>query len=344
MPNQIHTEEPMTKSTTDSLREPILEVKNLRVNFSTSDGTLYAVDDISYNVYPGEVLGLVGESGSGKSVNVLTMAQLLNSNKMTTSGEALYRGQNLLKMSQVEIAKLLGPEIGFVFQNPLSSLNPVMKIGLQIAEGPIHHGIITKKEAKDYVVDLLNKVGINDPDRRYNDYPHQFSGGMRQRVMIAIAMACNPKLLICDEPTTALDVTVERQILDLLQELKDKHNLAIILITHNLNLAMNYSNRVAVMFGGKIMEIGSSYHLLSNPMHAYTKGLFGANLEIGKKGKTLDTLRDAGGILEQLPEGSLVLSAGKENDYFDRDNLLNVEGEPGHFYNTLYNKEASSEL
>lgn len=313
---------------------PLLQVRNLKVNFTNPEGTILAVDGISYDLMPGKVLSIVGESGSGKSVNVLTMTHLIDTAGMHTSGEVLFEGKDLISMSENEINLLRGPEIGFVFQNPLSSLNPLMKVGPQIAEGPIHHGIISKAGAKEYVIDLLNKVGIKNAAHRYHDYPHQFSGGMRQRVMIAIALACRPKLLICDEPTTALDVTVERQILDLLMELKASLGIAIILITHNLTLAMNYADEVAVMFAGQIMEKGSSYHIMSNPKHPYTRGLFAANLEIGRKDSYLDTSREEDGELKGLPQGSLVIPHGEE--IRDRGHMLEVEGEPQHLYNELY--------
>lgn len=317
--------------------QTLLEVKDLSVQFNSSEGTILAVDGISYEVKQGEVLGIVGESGSGKTVNALTITHLIEAAGMQVSGEALFEGRDLISMSEEDINTLRGPEIGFVFQNPLSSLNPVMKIGQQIAEGPIHHGIITKNEAKDYVINLLNQVGIKDAEQRYNDYPHQFSGGMRQRVMIAIALACQPKLLICDEPTTALDVTVERQILDLLSELKDRLGISIVMITHNLSLAMNYCDRIAVMFSGQIMEMGSSYHILSNPQHSYTLGLFGANLEIGKKGTDLLTIRDEHGDVDGLPESTLIVPHGE--DIPKRGSMHEVAGEEGHVYNTLYKDE-----
>lgn len=322
-------------------KQKILSIEDMHVSFVNPEGVILAVDGISFDLYEGEVLGIVGESGSGKSVTALTMTHLIESSGMEVQGKAIFDGKDLLAMEEEEINPLRGPEISFVFQNPMSSLNPVMKIGHQIAEGPLNHGLISKKEAKEYAVDLMNKVGIKDAERRYHDYPHQFSGGMRQRVMIAIAIACKPKLLICDEPTTALDVTVERQILDLLMELKDSLGISIIMITHNLSLAMNYCDRIAVMLSGQIMEIGSAFHILSHPMHPYTRGLFGANLEIGKGKRHLDSMRELGGQMEDLPEGSLIIPHGV--DIPKRGEMIQVEADKDHWYNTLYSKEFQEE-
>jgi oligopeptide transport system ATP-binding protein len=313
---------------------PILEVKDLQISFQTNKGTLYAVDKLSYTLGEGEVLGIVGESGSGKTVNATSMIGLLQGKGMEIKGSAKFFDEDLLSLLPRQLARLRGKDIGFVFQNPLSSLNPVMTVGKQIAEGAVHHGVIPKSKAKEYAINWLNKVGIYNAETRYKDYPHQFSGGMRQRVMIAIAMACKPKLLICDEPTTALDVTVERQILDLLKEMQAEYKLSIIMITHNLSIALDFSDDLLVMYGGKAMEYGSAYDLASNPQHPYTKGLFAANLEVGKKGQAIGGIREVGSDLEVMEDGSYIVAHGEK--YQERGQLR--EHQPGHLYNNLYLK------
>jgi oligopeptide transport system ATP-binding protein len=258
---------------------PILDIQNLQVSFRTENGLLRAVDNLNLVLRPGEVLGIVGESGSGKSVSMLSVAGLIKKEGRVTTGKALFQGRDLLGLNADGMAKILGKEIGFVFQNPMSSLNPTLRIGPQVAEGMIHHGIAGRSEVKDRVVDLLDQVGIREPARRYHAYPHELSGGMRQRVLIAMALSCNPKLLIADEPTTALDVTVEKQILDLMMRMKDKLGLSIVLITHNLPVALHTCDRVLVLYAGKAMEQGSVLQIASRPAHPYTKALFASHLD-----------------------------------------------------------------
>jgi peptide/nickel transport system ATP-binding protein/oligopeptide transport system ATP-binding protein len=283
--------------------EPVLDVRDLRVAFKVEAGTLKAVDGLSLSLRPGEVLGIVGESGSGKSVSMLSLAGLIKAEKRETTGTARFLGKDLLDMGMDELSKVRGRQMGFVFQNPMSSLNPTMKIGPQIAEGMLHHGVAKRSDVKDKVVALLDKVGIREPAKRYSAYPHELSGGMRQRVMIAMALSCEPKLLIADEPTTALDVTVEKQILELMMKMKEEMGLSIIMITHNLPVALNYCDRILVMYAGKVMETGTALQLVTQPAHPYTAALFNSNLDIGKRGTRVEPIKGNIPPLTQLPTG-----------------------------------------
>lgn len=238
----------------------LLEVKDLRISFNTYSGEVQAVRGVSFDLEEGETLAIVGESGSGKSVTTSAIMGLLpKPQAIIKSGQILFQGEDLLKKSEKEMQKIRGKEISMVFQDPLSSLNPTMKIGNQIMEGLIKHQHMSRREAKEKAIELLDKVGIPYPEIRVNQYPHQFSGGMRQRVVIAIALACNPKILIADEPTTALDVTIQAQILDLMKEIQRETKTSIIFITHDLGVVANVADRVAVMYAGKIVEIGRAH-------------------------------------------------------------------------------------
>ena len=254
---------------------PLLQVRGLQTYFHTEAGVAKAVDGVSFDIMPGEVLGLVGESGSGKSVTALSILRLIpDPPGKIVGGSILYKGQDLLKLSWEGIRKVRGNEISMIFQEPMTSLNPVFTIGMQIKEVILQHNRVSDKEAFDRAVKMLELVGIPGAGSRMNDYPHQFSGGMRQRVMIAIALACDPALLIADEPTTALDVTIQAQILELMLKVKDERkDAAILLITHNLAVVAETCHRVMVMYGGKIQEIAPVRELFKNPMHPYTKGL-----------------------------------------------------------------------
>ncbi len=234
-----------------------------------------AVDDVSFDIFEGEVLGIVGESGSGKSVTAYSLTRLVpDPPGKIVAGEVLFRGVDTLKLSYEEMKKYRGYEIAMIFQEPMTSLNPVMKIGEQITEVILTHEKISNEEAEKKAVDMLEAVGISDAEKRMKDYPHQFSGGMRQRVMIAMALACNPSLLIADEPTTALDVTIQAQILELMVEIKKKRDdAAIVLITHNLGIVAEMCDRVIVMYGGKIQEVGDVFSIFNDPKHPYTRGL-----------------------------------------------------------------------
>ncbi|WP_303969087.1 ABC transporter ATP-binding protein [Sporosarcina ureae] len=252
----------------------LLEVKNLKVNFSTYGGEVKAVRDVSFHINESEILAIVGESGSGKSVTVQTIMGLLPKKvSKIKSGTIHYKGKDLLKLKRSELRKLKGSKISMVFQDPMTSLNPTMRIGTQIAEGLIIHHNLSKREAKIQALEMIKLVGIPNPEQRYNQYPHEFSGGMRQRVMIAIALACKPELLIADEPTTALDVTIQAQVLNLMIDLKDKMNTSIILITHDLGVVAETAERVAVMYAGVIVETGTVNQIFKEPKHPYTWGL-----------------------------------------------------------------------
>ncbi len=310
----------------------LLEVKDHSVSFSNHEEMLQAVERMNYTVSQGQVLGIVGESGSGKTVQVMSMVGLLQTEGMCVEGEALWGGRNLIDMDAQELCGIRGREIGFIFQNPMSCLNPVTPIGKQISEAPIQHGLVHKGDGRLFSLDLLRKVGI--PENRIDDYPHQFSGGERQRIMIAIAISCNPKLLICDEPTTALDVTVERKILDLLLQLRDERDLGIIMVTHNLSIAMDLCDDLVVMFAGNTMEKGTAYDLAKAPRHPYTKGLFGANLEIGRRGQPIGTIHGSGTELAWMPEGCPTRPLG--TPLVSESRLIEVADQPGHWVNSLY--------
>jgi peptide/nickel transport system ATP-binding protein/oligopeptide transport system ATP-binding protein len=266
---------------------PLLEVHNLTVAFDTPSGTVHAVNDVSYSLEDGETLGIVGESGSGKSVHALSMVGLIATPPgRIVRGEVIFNGRNLLALSQRELLDLRGKEIGFVFQDPMTSLNPVLTIERQIAEPLKRHFGMSTSQARARVVELLELVGIHDAGRRARQYPHEFSGGMRQRVMIAIGISCNPKLLIADEATTALDVTVQAQILDLVRDLKRKIGTTVIWITHDMGVVAGLADTVQVMYGGRIMERGPVRAVFHDPRSAYTWGLLKSLPHGGKRGVT----------------------------------------------------------
>ena len=254
--------------------EKVLQVDDLRTEFHTLGGVVRAVNGVSFHLNRGEVLGVVGESGCGKSVSMMSLLQLIpNPPGRIVDGTALLGDRDLLAMSQSEIREVRSVEVGMIFQDPMTSLNPVLTIGTQIAEPLVEHKDMSWGEALDRSVELLDKVGIPDAGERINDYPHQFSGGMRQRVMIAIALACSPPILIADEPTTALDVTIQAQILELLNDLRNSEGMGMILITHDLGVIARLADRVAVMYAGQIVETGSAQDVYANPSHPYTQGL-----------------------------------------------------------------------
>jgi peptide/nickel transport system ATP-binding protein len=257
------------------LTEPLLEVRDLSIRFDTDDGTVHAVDGMSLELAPRQVLGIVGESGCGKSVTALSVLGLLPKTA-TVTGSARFEGAELLGAPRSRLRKIRGREISFVFQEPMTSLNPVLRVGNQIDEVLREHMDLSRAEARQRAVELLDLVHIPDPKRRVEEYPHQLSGGMRQRVMIAIALACDPKILIADEPTTALDVTIQAGILDLLRELRERLGTAIILITHNLGVVADLADRVVVMYAGRKAEEAPVGELFAHPQHPYTIGLLGA--------------------------------------------------------------------
>ena len=255
---------------------PLLEVRDLRVAFRTEEGLVRAVDGVSLSVAPGEVVGIVGESGSGKTVSMLAVMRLIRDPNAVIEGHVFHRGRDLLQLSQNEIRSVRGAEIAMVFQDPMTSLTPVYTVGWQIAEQLRAHERLSKKQARARTVELLAEVGIPNPERRADDFPHQFSGGMRQRVMIAMALSCNPSLLIADEPTTALDVTIQAQILELMKRLQRDHGSSILLITHDMGAVADIAERVVVMYAGRIVEEGPRAAVFRDPQHPYTWGLLGS--------------------------------------------------------------------
>ena len=262
---------------------PRLSVENLRSYFFTRTGLVKAVDDVSFSIDSAETLALVGESGCGKSMTALSLLRLLPEPGRIVGGEIRLDGKDLLRLPQIEMRRIRGNQISMIFQEPMTSLNPVLKIGEQIAEVLRLHEGVSPRQALDQTEKLLEQVGISDPGRRLGDYPHQLSGGQRQRVMIAMALACNPQLLIADEPTTALDVTVQAQIMDLLVKLKNERQMATLLITHDLGIVASNADRVAVMYAGQIVEVASVPQLFANPLHPYTQGLIKCIPRLGEK-------------------------------------------------------------
>ena len=283
----------------------LLEVNDLATYFFTQDGVVKAVDHISYDLEEGEVLGVVGESGCGKSVHALSIMRLVpNPPGRTVSGEVVFEGEDLLKMDDAEMRNIRGNRIAMVFQEPMTSLNPVLTIGRQLTETLELHQNMSTQEARERAAELLATVGIPDAERRLVDYPHQFSGGMRQRVMIAMALSCNPRLIIADEPTTALDVTIQAQILELMQQLAQDFGTAMIIITHNLGVVARYADNVNVMYAGKIIETGTAEEIYHNPRHPYTLALLNSvpRLDANERIR-LDAIEGLPPDLVNLPEG-----------------------------------------
>ena len=282
----------------------ILEVKDLSVSFDTFGGEVKAIRGVNFHLDEKETLAIVGESGSGKSVTAQSVMQLISMPPgRFVDGSITFNGEELIQKSDKQMEGIRGKDISMIFQDPMTSLNPTMTIGKQIAEGLIKHQNMSKKEAHNRGVELLKLVGIPNPEVRINQYPHQYSGGMRQRGMIAIALACNPKVLIADEPTTALDVTIQAQILDLMRSLQERTGTAIILITHDLGVVANAAHRVAVMYGGKIVETGTVDEIFYNPKHPYTWGLLGSMPKMDNKGKELQAIPGSPPDLKDPPKG-----------------------------------------
>ncbi len=285
--------------------EKLLDVKDLTVEFNLLSGNLRAVDEVSFSVGEGETFGVVGESGSGKSVTALTLMKLLPFPiARIITGEVFFKGKDVLKMSDEEVRNLRGNRIAMIFQDPMTSLNPVLTVGFQLTEAIKTHNRVTQKEAEERAVELLSQVGISHPRTRLADYPHQFSGGMRQRVMIAMALSCNPDFLIADEPTTALDVTVEAQILDLLMELKEEYRTTVMLITHNLGIVAKTASSILVMYAGRTYEYGPVDEIFYYPLHPYTQGLLNSLTRIDerKEGK-LKPIPGTPPSMVRLPSG-----------------------------------------
>ncbi|GLO67921.1 ABC transporter ATP-binding protein [Oceanobacillus kimchii] len=281
----------------------ILEVKDLNISFHTFAGEVQAIRGVNFELNEGETLAIVGESGSGKSVTTKSIMKLLTSNAEIKSGEINFNNQNLISASEKEMQKIRGKDISMIFQDPMTSLNPTMTIGKQIMEPLIKHRNLSKSAAREKAIELLDLVGIPKPDIRIKQYPHQFSGGMRQRVVIAIALACAPKILIADEPTTALDVTIQGQILDLMKDLQKQIETSIIFITHDLGVVANVADRVAVMYGGKIVEVGTVDEIFYNPQHPYTWGLISSMPSLDTKDEELFVIPGTPPDLLHPPKG-----------------------------------------
>jgi oligopeptide/dipeptide ABC transporter ATP-binding protein len=318
------------------VQEKLLEVRNLVTHFKTERGMARAVNGVSFDVNKDEVLGIVGESGSGKSVTALSIMRLIpNPPGEILSGSIMFNGKDLLKLPLQDMRALRGNDIGMIFQEPMTSLNPVFTIGYQVMESILLHQKVEKKEAFDRAVAVLDLVGIPDARKRMDDYPHQFSGGMRQRVMIAMALSCNPALLIADEPTTALDVTIQAQILELMLDLKAKRTgSSIILITHDLAVVAETCQRVIVMYGGRIQEIGTSRQIFNNPLHPYTQGLL-ESIPHPEKGTHQHRLKAIKGMVPNILEMPKACKFNTRCDYameicFHMEPGL-AEIEPGHF-------------
>ena len=282
---------------------PILQVKNLHTSFYTDAGEVRAVNGISYNLDAGKVLGIVGESGSGKSVSAYSVMRILTDTGRVTQGEVLFKGENILNYSEQEMQKFRGSRISIIFQDPMTCLNPTFSIGSQLREAIRIHSDRTREQIQARALEMLQLVGVNEPEKRLKQYPYELSGGMRQRVMIAMALACEPDILIADEPTTALDVTIQAQILELMQSLQKKMGMAIIMITHDLGVIADMCDEIIVMYGGKVCERGTADEIFYNPRHEYTKGLIRSIPRITEKHEKLVPIQGAPVDLLNLPRG-----------------------------------------
>jgi oligopeptide/dipeptide ABC transporter ATP-binding protein len=317
--------------------EPILEIKDLTVEFGTEDGVVHAVSGVSYDLHPGEVLGIVGESGSGKSVSMLSVLGLIPVPPgRIVSGEALYKGQDLLKMSRKKLRDLRGGEMAMIFQDPMTSLNPVFTIGDQISEALLtHHPEMKAEAARVRTIELLESVGVPFAERRVDQYPHEFSGGMRQRAMIAMAMANDPSVLIADEPTTALDVTIQAQIVEVIKIAQEQTHAAIVLITHDLGLIAELADRVVVMYAGQVVELGDVYSIFNSPGHPYTLGLMKSLARLDDDQDRLEPIPGQPPSLLHLPPGCpfhprCTLSQGRALCRTERPELRVLESEVVH--------------
>lgn len=312
--------------------EKILELKNLRTYYSTDSGTAKAVDGVSFSLVRNRTLGIVGESGCGKSVTALSVMRLIPMPPgYFAAGEIVWKGRDLLKLSEEEMRKLRGDEIAMIFQEPMSSLNPVFTCGSQIMEQILIHRDIKHDEAKKRSIELLHLVGIPNPVERFSSYPHELSGGMRQRIMIAMALSCNPSLLIADEPTTALDVTVQAQILDLIGKLQSDTGMSVMLITHDFGIVAELCEEVLVMYASRVVENGSVNQIFSNPLHPYTKGLLKSIPRLGARKEHLHVIEGSVPSAVNLPEGCRF--AGRcplADDHCRREQPELRELEPGH--------------
>lgn len=318
----------------------ILEIKNLTIHYVTDDEVVKAVNDISITLEEGESLGLVGETGAGKTTTAMGVLGLVpDPPGKIISGEVIYKGKDLLKLSDAEMRKIRGHEISMIFQDPMTALNPVLTVGDQIMEVIRLHQKVPKAEALKRAMEMMEMVGIEGG--RCNEYPHQFSGGMKQRIVIAIALACNPSLLIADEPTTALDVTIQAQVLDLIDNLKKKFNTSLVLITHDLGVVAEVCDKVAIVYAGKIVEYGNLKHIYNNPLHPYTKGLFGSIPDFSHKAHRLNPIKGLMPDPSNLPEGcAFAERCPHATDACRSKQPEELEVETGHFVRCLlYEKE-----
>ncbi|MBM7022559.1 ABC transporter ATP-binding protein [Treponema sp. Marseille-Q4523] len=286
------------------IEETLLKVDNLSTWFYTDDGIVKAVNDVSFSLNKGHTLGIVGESGCGKSITSLSVMRLVDSPPgKIVGGKIIFKGEDLLAKSEEEMRRVRGKRIAMIFQEPMTSLNPVYTVGRQIEEALLIHETMTKKEAKRRALEMLRLVRIPLPEKRFDEYPHQLSGGMRQRVMIAIALACSPELLICDEPTTALDVTIQAQILALIDELKEKTGTSVIMITHDLGVISEITDEVLIMYAGEIVEYAPKAQLFKNPLHPYTQGLIACVPKLGRDSDRLQTIEGTVPSFDDMPAG-----------------------------------------
>ncbi len=326
--------------------EPLLEVKNLRTQFFTQDGVVRAVDDVSFDILPGETLGIVGESGSGKSITAMSIMRLIPSPPgKIVSGTIKFEGEDILSMSDEEIRSVRGNKIAMIFQDPMTSLNPVLTVNKQIGETLELHMGMSRSQSKQRAIELLRMVGIPNPEQRVDQYPHQFSGGMRQRVMIAMALSCNPTLLIADEPTTALDVTIQAQILDLMRSLQAEHNTSLIMITHDLGVVAGMTDRTNVMYAGHVVESAETEELFENPRHPYTVGLLNSIPRVDARTKEkLDPIRGLPPDLIDLPDMCPFLPrCDYAREKCEQQNPPLMEVAPGHRAACWYWEEVSKE-
>lgn len=283
----------------------LLEVKDLKTYFYTDEGVVKSVDGVSFSVDKGETLGVVGESGCGKSITSMSIMQLIGKPGKIVNGEIDFKGENLLNKDKEEMRKIRGKEIAMIFQEPMTSLNPVYTVGQQIMEAVLIHEDMTKEQARERAIQMLDLVKIPDAEKRLNSYPHEFSGGMRQRVMIAMALSCNPEFLICDEPTTALDVTIQAQILNLINELKEKTGTAVMMITHDLGVISEVADNVMVMYAGQVVEYTDVDTVFEKPLHPYTQGLISCIPKLGGQEEKLSTIKGMVPSFNDMPEGCL---------------------------------------
>ena len=330
------------------MTDPILSISELVTEFSTPDGTVHAVDHVSYDVYPGETLGVVGESGSGKSVTVMSVLDLIPQPPgRIANGKILFEGRNLLDLSAAEMRAVRGRDIGMIFQDPMTSLNPVFKVGHQIAEAMTVHQKLSDDVARKRAIELLELVGVPNAEDRYGRYPHEYSGGMRQRAMIAMAIANEPKLLIADEPTTALDVTIQAQVLEILTKAKEETNAATILITHDLGLIAEMADRVVVMYGGRVVETGDVDTIFHEPRHPYTLGLISSLPRLDQDLERLVPISGQPPSLINLPPGCAfhprcTLRQGRDRCVDERPDLLQVG--PAHHSACHFTDEMSKQV